>query len=61
MAEFLMGYSIARILGEWFREPDASLIMGMSRGSFYSVFLFFIGLGLLIWIRYGRLTNRESE
>lgn len=61
MAEFLMGYSIARCLGEWFREPDASLILGMSRGSFYSIFLFLIGLGLLIWIRYGRLTNRESE
>ncbi len=37
--EFLIAYAIARILGEFFREPDASLIMGISRGQFYSIFL----------------------
>lgn len=37
--EFLIAYAIARILGEIFREPDASLIMGISRGQFYSIFL----------------------
>ncbi len=61
MAEFLIGYSIARWIGEWFREPDASLIMGMSRGSFYSIFLFVAGVCLLLWIRYRHLTNAESE
>ena len=37
--EFLTAYALARIIGEFFREPDASLIMGMSRGQFYSIFL----------------------
>ena len=37
--EFLIAYAMARILGEFFREPDASLIMGISRGQFYSIFL----------------------
>jgi len=37
--EFLIAYSVARIFGEIFREPDASLILGFSRGQFYSVLL----------------------
>ncbi len=48
--EFLVAYAAVRMLGETFREPDAglSLILGLSRGSFYSIFL--IGMGLLmIW------------
>ena len=42
--EFLLAYAIARILGEFFREPDASLILGISRGQFYSLFLAVGGL-----------------
>ncbi|MCU0791321.1 MAG: prolipoprotein diacylglyceryl transferase [Opitutaceae bacterium] len=45
---FLIGYAVARIIGEVFREPDAGLIMGMSRGTFYSLFLIFGGLALLV-------------
>ncbi len=37
--EFLVAYALARITGEFFREPDAPLIMNMSRGQFYSIFL----------------------
>ncbi len=37
--EFLLGYAIARIICESFREPDASLILGLSRGMFYSLFM----------------------
>ncbi len=47
--EFLIGYACVRIAGEAFREPDASLILGLSRGSFYSLFM--IGLGLYLWAR----------
>jgi len=36
-----------RIFGEQFREPDASLIMGLSRGSFYSIFLLIAGAFLI--------------
>lgn len=37
--EFWLLYAVLRIVGEIFREPDASLLFGMSRGSFYSFFL----------------------
>lgn len=48
--EFLIGYAIVRMICEVFREPDhdVSLIFGLSRGTFYSVFLIVGGLGL-IW------------
>ena len=45
--EFLIAYSIARICNEFFREPDASLIMGMTRGQFYSIFLILGGIALV--------------
>ncbi len=44
--EFLIGYACARSIGELFREPDASLIMGLSRGTFYSLFMIAFGLFL---------------
>ena len=33
--EFLVGYAILRSIGELFREPDAGLLFGLNRGSFY--------------------------
>lgn len=50
-AEFLMMYAILRIIGEQFREPDAALIAGVSRGIFFSFFLFLGGLGLFFYTR----------
>ena len=47
--EFLIGYGIMRILGEMFREPDAELILGLSRGQFYSIFMVLAG-AITIWI-----------
>lgn len=35
--EFWILYSIIRIVCENFREPDAALILGISRGQFYSI------------------------
>ena len=49
--EFLILYSFSRILNEIFREPDASLIIGMSRGQFYSIFLMMGGLWLVFLAR----------
>lgn len=46
--EFLIAYALVRAIGETFREPDASLILGVSRGTFYSVFLVAAG-AWLIW------------
>ncbi len=45
---FLITYALVRILCECFREPDATLILGLSRGTFYSLFLILLG-ALFIW------------
>ena len=45
--EFLILYAVVRAIGEVFREPDASLLFGLSRGTFYSLFLVIGGLILL--------------
>jgi phosphatidylglycerol:prolipoprotein diacylglycerol transferase len=47
--EFLAGYALVRMCGELFREPDASLILGMSRGTFYSIFLLAAGMALVVF------------
>ncbi|MSU66578.1 MAG: prolipoprotein diacylglyceryl transferase [Opitutus sp.] len=49
--EFLIGYALVRAFCEHFREPDAPLMLGVSRGTFYSVFL--IGAGLMLVMRRG--------
>jgi phosphatidylglycerol:prolipoprotein diacylglycerol transferase len=48
--EFLVGYALVRIFCEIFREPDegVSLILGLSRGTFYSLFLIAIGAVLIL-------------
>lgn len=54
--EFLVAYAGLRMLGEIFREPDAALILGLSRGTFYSVF-FVVAGGALILRRAGPAKN----
>ena len=49
--EFLILYSIARIFNELFREPDATLLFGISRGQFYSIFLLIGGIFIVYWAR----------
>jgi phosphatidylglycerol:prolipoprotein diacylglycerol transferase len=44
--EFLIAYAVLRAIGETFREPDAALILGLSRGTFYSLFLIAGGCAL---------------
>ena len=46
--EFLVAYALARTIGEMFREPDAALILGLSRGTFYSLFMLAGGLALIV-------------
>jgi phosphatidylglycerol:prolipoprotein diacylglycerol transferase len=48
--EFLIGYAIARVICEVFREPDEgiSLLFGLSRGTFYSFFIAATGLVLVL-------------
>jgi len=49
--EFLVVYALLRIVSEVFREPDASLILGLSRGTFYSLLTAAAGLGLIAFAR----------
>ncbi|MDR0418408.1 MAG: prolipoprotein diacylglyceryl transferase [Puniceicoccales bacterium] len=46
---FLVLYSVTRISCECFREPDAGLILGITRGQFFSLFLLFLGIALMIF------------
>lgn len=56
--ECLLGYSLLRIIGEIFREPDASLLFGISRGQFYSIFMLLAG----VWIiRISRHVQRKQN
>lgn len=51
--EFLIGYAIMRAIGELFREPDfgVSLLFGLSRGTFYSIFVIVAGVALIAQAR----------
>src|SRR4029077_7649490 len=45
---FFVCYAIFRIVVENFREPDASLILGVTRGQFFSFFLIAIGIAFIV-------------
>jgi phosphatidylglycerol:prolipoprotein diacylglycerol transferase len=45
---FLTGMGLARIIGEIFREPDAPLIAGLSRGTIYSLPMVAVGLVFVV-------------
>jgi phosphatidylglycerol---prolipoprotein diacylglyceryl transferase len=44
---FFIVYAVFRIVVENFREPDAPLIAGMTRGQFFSFFLIGIGIAFI--------------
>jgi phosphatidylglycerol---prolipoprotein diacylglyceryl transferase len=46
---FMILYGIARNIGEKFREPDASPILGFTRGEFYSFPMILVGLGFVVF------------
>ena len=46
---FFVAYAILRIIGEMFREPDAPLTAGLTRGQFLSLFLVAIGAAFLLY------------
>lgn len=58
--EFLLAYAAARAVGELFREPDAGLILGLSRGTFYSIFLVVAGAALIATARPGHPETAAS-
>jgi phosphatidylglycerol---prolipoprotein diacylglyceryl transferase len=50
---FFVCYAIFRIFVENFREPDASLILGVTRGQFFSFFLIAIGVAFIVFAKMG--------
>ena len=62
---FLMGYAIARLFGELFREPDAHLGFlwgGLTMGQLLSLPMLVVGLALVVWsfVRSGRAGLERS-
>jgi len=45
---FFICYAVLRIAVEYFREPDAGLIAGFTRGQFFSFFLIAIGAAFVV-------------
>jgi phosphatidylglycerol:prolipoprotein diacylglycerol transferase len=45
---FFLLYPTARIIGEFFREPDAPLTGPFTRGQFLSLFMFLVGIAFLV-------------
>jgi phosphatidylglycerol:prolipoprotein diacylglycerol transferase len=59
IGEFLVFYSVARIVCEIFREPDASLLAGIPRGQFYSIGTLIAGVVVVIIAR--KLASSPKE
>ena len=51
---FFIAYALLRILGEMFREPDAPLTAGFTRGQFLSLFMILMGVGFLAGSKWAR-------
>lgn len=55
---FFIVYAIGRIAVENFREPDAAMIAGMTRGQFYSLFMIAIGIAFIAYACVRKRRNR---
>lgn len=55
---FFTLYPIGRIIVEYFREPDSAMIAGMTKGQFYSLFMFAMGIG---FFAYAFIAKRRNE
>ena len=47
-AMFFFFYALFRIFGEHFREPDAELVGPLTKGQFFSLFMFLFAAGFFI-------------
>lgn len=63
--EFLVIYAVMRVVCEIFREPDVgvSLLLGLSRGTFYSLLTFVIGVVIIIYSKKNtsQIENKSSK
>ena len=51
---FFIAYALLRIAGEMFREPDAPLTIGLTRGQFLSLFMILMGIAFLGGSKWAR-------
>lgn len=58
--EFLLIYSILRVFGEQFREPDAALTLGLSRGTTLSILMGLAGLVIAVSARERTNDSRKQ-
>ena len=58
--EFLLIYSILRVVGEQFREPDAALTLGLSRGTTLSILMGLAGLVIAVSARARTNDSRKQ-
>jgi len=56
---FFLLYPLMRIVGEFFREPDAPMTGLLTRGQFLSLFMFVVGAAFLWSARRRYLANRS--
>ncbi len=61
VGEFLIAYAVLRMIGEIFREPDASLLLGLSRGTFYSIFMIIGGAVLIALARRSSTSDGANK
>jgi len=59
--EFLLIYSILRVVGEQFREPDAALTLGLSRGTTLSILMGLAGLVIAVSTRERNNDSRKQS
>jgi phosphatidylglycerol:prolipoprotein diacylglycerol transferase len=53
-------YALYRIAGEQFREPDSAMIGALSKGQFFSLFMFLFAAGFLFHAWRGWKNHRET-
>jgi phosphatidylglycerol:prolipoprotein diacylglycerol transferase len=46
---FMILYGVLRNVGEQFREPDAGLLFGLTRGEAYSIPMILVGIGFVVF------------
>ena len=61
VGEFLLIYSILRVVGEQFREPDAALTLGLSRGTTLSILMGLAGLVIAVSARERTNDSRKQS
>ena len=61
VGEFLLIYSILRVVGEQFREPDAALTLGLSRGTILSILMGLAGLVIAVSARERTNESRKQS